>query len=96
MLKPGGLALVTNMHSDMGRMSQAGFVDPKTGEKVRPQSYAHTFGDVVEEARKQGFEVVGEVLERTVDEETSEILGVRAKKWVGVKVWFGACFRKRV
>ncbi|KAL2042507.1 hypothetical protein N7G274_005000 [Stereocaulon virgatum] len=94
-LKAGGLALVTNMHPDMGKISQAGFVDPKTGEKVRPQSYAHALEDVIEEARKQGFEIVGEVLERAVDEKTSEVLGVRAKKWIGINVWFGVCFRKR-
>ena len=95
LLKPEGLALVTNMHSDMGAISQAGFVDPKTGEKVRTQSLAHRLDDVVAEARKQGFEVVGEILERAVDEKTSELLGVRAMKWIGVTVWFGVCFRKQ-
>ena len=94
-LKPDGLALVTNMHSDMGAISQAGFVDPKTGEKVRTQSFAHHLDDVIAEAQGQGFKVVGEVLERAVDEEMSEMLGVRARKWVGVTVWFGICFRKK-
>lgn len=94
-LKPEGFALVTNMHSDMGAISQAGFMDPKTGEKVRTQSLAHCLDDVVAEARKQGFEVVGEILERAVDEKTSELLGVRARKWIGVTVWFGVCFRKQ-
>lgn len=95
LLKPEGLALVTNMHSDMGAISQAGFVDPKTGEKVRTQSFAHRLDDVVAEARKQGFEVVGEILERAVDEKMGEVLGVRARKWIGVTVWFGICFRRR-
>lgn len=95
MLKPGGSLLVTNMHSEMGGISQAGFVDPKTGEKIRPKSYAHQLEDVVSEAQKQGFEVTGESLERAVDEQTSDILGWRAKKWIGVTVWFGVCFRKR-
>ena len=94
LLKPDGLALVTNMHSEMGAMSQAGFVDPKTGEKVRTQSFAHHLNDVITEAQKQGFEVVGEILERAVDEEMSKVLGVRAMKWIGVTVWFGLCFRK--
>ena len=94
LLKPNGLALVTNMHSDMGAISQAGFVDPKTGEKVRTQSFAHHLNDVVAEAQRQGFELVGEVLERAVDEKMSEVLGMRAKKWIGVTVWFGVCFRK--
>jgi len=93
-LKPGGVALVTNMHSEMGAISQAGFVDPKTGEKVRPTSYAHRLEDVIAEAKKQGFEVSGEALERTVDEKMSEVLGARAWKWIGVTVWFGICFRK--
>ena len=92
-LKPNGVALVTNMHSDMGAISQAGFVDPKTGEKVRTQSFAHHLDDVIAEAQKHGFEVVGDILERAVDEEMSEVLGVRARKWIGVTVWFGVCFR---
>ena len=95
LLKPNGLALVTNMHSDMGAISQAGFVDPGTGEKVRTQSFAHRLDDVIAEAQKQGFEVIDEILERAVDEEMSEVLGARAKKWIGVTVWFGICFRKK-
>lgn len=95
MLKPNGLALITNMHSDMAAIGQAGFVDPKTGKKVQTQSFAYRVDDVVGEAQKQGFEVVGEIRERAVDEELSEVLGVRAKKWIGVTVWFGICFRKQ-
>lgn len=94
LLKPNGLALVTNMHSDMGAISQAGFVDPKTGEKVRTQSFAHHLNDIIAEAQRQGFELVGEILERAVDEEMSEVLGMRARKWIGVTVWFTVCFRK--
>jgi ubiquinone/menaquinone biosynthesis C-methylase UbiE len=94
MLKRGGSFLVTNMHSEMGGISQAGFVDPKTGDKIRPQSYAHRLEDVVNEAKQYGFGVVGEPLERAVDQRTSELLGPRAKKWIGVMVWFGVCFRK--
>ena len=95
LLKPNGLALVTNMHSDMGAISQAGFVDPKTGEKVRTQSFSHHLNDVVAEAQRQGFELVDEILERAVDEKMGELLGLRARKWIGVTVWFGLCFRKR-
>ena len=94
-LKPNGLALVTNMHSEMGAISQAGFVDPKTGEKVQTQSFIHHLDDVVAEAQKQGFEVVGEIQEKAVDEDMSEVLGARARKWIGVTVWFGVCFRKQ-
>jgi len=94
MLKPGGILLVTNMHSEMGSISQAGFVDPKTGEKIRPTSYAHRIEDVVSGAEGQGFEVANKVSERSVDEQLSDSLGPRARKWIGVKVWFGICFRK--
>ena len=93
-LKPGGFALVTNMHSEMGAISQAGFVDPETGEKVRPTSYNHTLEDVIAEASRQEFQVVGAVKERAMDEEMAEMVGERAKKWVGVTVWFGVCFRR--
>ncbi len=94
-IKPGGVLLITNMHSEMGGISQAGFVDPKSGEKIRPTSYAHTVEAVVHGAEMQGFEVVDQVLERGVDERLSGELGPRAKKWVGVTVWFGICFRKK-
>ena len=95
LLKPGGVFLVTNMHSEMGGISQAGFVDPKTGAKIRPRSYAHRVSDVVAEAEKQGFELVGKILERRVDEGMVQVLGNRAKKWVGVMAWFGVLFRKK-
>jgi SAM-dependent methyltransferase len=93
-LQTDGVLLVTNMHSEMGNISQAGFVDPKTGEKVRPKSYAHCIHDVVAEAKKQGFKLEADVLERGVDEAGSEVLGGRAKKWIGVLVWYGMIFRK--
>lgn len=93
-LKPGGIALITNMHSEMGTISSASFVNPKTGEKVRPTSFAHSLQNVIAEAQQQGFEVLGEVRERAVDENPSEILGLRARKWIGLKVWFGICFRR--
>jgi SAM-dependent methyltransferase len=95
-LKRSGIILVTNMHSDMGQISQAGFVDPRTGEKIRPKSYAHKVADVKAEAQRQGFELVGDVLERAVDNQTSEELGPRSRKWIGITVWFGMMFRKIV
>ena len=94
-LKPGGSFLVTNMHSDMGEISQAGFVDPRTGEKIRPRSFAHRLEDVIEGAARHGFEITCEPLERAVDKKTSEVLGPRASKWIGVTVWFAACFRRK-
>jgi 2-polyprenyl-3-methyl-5-hydroxy-6-metoxy-1,4-benzoquinol methylase len=94
MLRPGGRLLVTNMNAEMGSISQAGFVDSKTGDKIRPKSYAHRLEDVVSGAKECGFKIAGEPLERSVDEATSEKLGPRAKKWIGVTVWFGIMFSK--
>lgn len=108
LLKPGGVLLLTNMHAEMGGLSQAGFVDADTGEKVRPVgSWAHTVPDVVAEAERWGFELVvvggdGEagdggvegITERAVDESMVDRLGVRSRKWVGVTCWFGGLFRK--
>ena len=93
MLKPEGILLVTNMHSHMGGISQAGFVDPKTGEKIRPKSYAHTVQEVEEAASKCGLQVVGTVEEKTIDESMIDQLGERSRKWVGVTCWFGGLFR---
>lgn len=100
---PGAYLLVTNMHADMGEISQAGFTDPQTGVKIRPTSYCHSVSGVVKAAEEGGFQLVditgkdgeGVVLERAVDEQLAEKLGARAKKWIGRKVWFGMCFSKR-
>lgn len=94
MLKPGGILLLTNMHSAMGRISQAGFLDPKTGEKIRPTSYAHTVAEVEAEAAQNGLEIVDKIEERAVDKSLIPILGGRSEKWLGVTVWFGGIFRK--
>ncbi|KAI0903019.1 putative methyltransferase [Ustulina deusta] len=99
LLRPGGMLLLTNMHSHMGGISQAGFVDKITGEKIRPTSYAHTVEDVILEARKCGLEVETDeegtgILERAVDEGMVEKLGLRSGKWVGITCWFGGIFRK--
>ncbi len=93
-LKPGGLLLLTNMHSEMGNISQAGFVDPASGEKVRPKSYPHTIEEILEEAGKHGLALVGEFKEESVKEENCEELGPRARKWKGIKVWCGGILRK--
>ncbi|KAL2855832.1 S-adenosyl-L-methionine-dependent methyltransferase [Aspergillus pseudoustus] len=101
LIKPGGYFLVTNMHAEMGAISQAGFVDERTGTKIRPTSYAHAIGDVVAAAERVGFEVIaldeaGErVRETKVEQGMVKALGVRGKKWVGVTVWFGICFAYR-
>lgn len=90
-LLPGGLLLLTNMHSDMGKMTQAGFVDPVTGDKIRPTSYAHSVEEVVSEAERQGFEVVVPFKERALREED---VSSRGSKYVGVRVWYGGILRK--
>jgi SAM-dependent methyltransferase len=96
-LKPsgGGYVVVTNMHAEMGRRGQAGFVDVETGIKVRGTSFNYEVEEVVEEGRKWGFELMGEMGERAVREEDLEVggLGERGRKWIGTKVWFGCVMR---
>ena len=94
MLKPGGILLLTNMHAEMGGLSQAGFVDPTTGSKIRPVSYNHSVEDTIAEAKKAGLVPMGKIEERAVDDGLTENLGERSKKWVGVKCWFGGLFRR--
>ncbi|KAI1327541.1 putative methyltransferase [Xylariaceae sp. FL0255] len=98
LLRPGGILLLTNMHSHMGGISQAGFIDKTTGEKIRPTSYAHTTHDIISEAWKFGLEVRGHegslgLLERAVDESMVEDLGLRSRKWVEVTCWVGGLFQ---
>ncbi|KAI1739579.1 putative methyltransferase [Xylaria scruposa] len=99
LLRPGGVLLLTNMHSEMGGISQAGFVDTATGEKIRPTSYAHTVEEVLLEARKHGLEVETDeggtgIRETAVTEDLVGRLGLRSEKWVGIRCWFGGIFRK--
>ncbi|KAE8846337.1 hypothetical protein PTNB73_02319 [Pyrenophora teres f. teres] len=97
-LAPGGVALVTNMHEDMGRSSQAGFLR-EDGVKVRGRSWVYGIEEVMECARGVGLEVK-EVKERAVGKEDLGVngswgLGDRGRKWVGVRVWVGFVFVKR-
>jgi SAM-dependent methyltransferase len=94
LLRAGGHALVTNMHSDMGRTSSAGFVNGD-GVKVRGTSYVYTVEETVDAAAKAGLEVL-EVRERGVSREDVEEgrVGKRGEKWVGVRVWYGVWLRK--
>lgn len=104
LLKSGGLCILTNMHSEMGGISQAGFVS-ESGDKIRPKSYAHTIEDVVNAAHQTGLDFVepvdgkwktaGQQLrEITIDEELASKLGPRAKKWIGIAVWYGGILKK--
>lgn len=94
LLLTGGTALVTNMHADMGRVSQAGFVNAD-GVKVRGSSYVYTVEETAAAARTAGLEVVS-VNEREMRKEDVEggAVGERGWKWVGTKVWFGMVFTK--
>ncbi|KAI0970069.1 putative methyltransferase [Xylaria arbuscula] len=99
LLRPGGVLLLTSMHSHMGGISQAGFVDKATGEKIRPKSYAHTVEDVLREAHKCGLEIENDeagtgIRERAVNRDLVEKLGSRSGKWVDITCWFGGIFRK--
>lgn len=94
LLQRNGIALVTNMHADMGRVSQAGFINAD-GVKVRGSSFAFTVEETVAEARKAGFEIVS-VKERSMTKEDVEsgMVGQRGWKWVGINVWYGVVLRK--
>ena len=94
MLKPGGVLLLTNMHSHMGSLSQAGFIDTNSGEKIRPTSYSHTIQEVLSAAKANDLSPIGQIEERAVDEALTDVLGHRSKKWVDVTCWFGGLFRK--
>ncbi|KAI0184378.1 cyclopropane-fatty-acyl-phospholipid synthase [Xylaria flabelliformis] len=99
LLRPGGVLLLTNMHSEMGGISQAGFVDTATGEKIRPTSHAHTIEELLLEALKHGLEVETDeggtgIRETAVTEDMVGRLGLRSEKWIGIRCWFGGIFRK--
>jgi SAM-dependent methyltransferase len=94
LLLPGGFAFITNMHSDMGAKSQAGFVN-KDGVKVRGTSFAHTVQDTVNEAMRAGFEILNlEEREMTKEDIESGAVSTRGWKWLGTKVWYGLVLRK--
>jgi SAM-dependent methyltransferase len=94
LVQTGGYALVTNMHSEMGNISQAGFVNEQ-GVKVRGDSFAHTVEESAEEAKRAGFEVL-KTKERSVEDiDVKEgRVGERGKKWIGIRVWYALELRK--
>jgi hypothetical protein len=82
----------------MGARSQAGFVEmDQQGRraKVRGKSWVHSVAETVDEAKAQGFDVVGNVGETEVKEDMIEMLGERGGKWVGTKVWYGMVLSRR-
>ena len=85
-----------------GRLiTSAGFIDPATGNKIRPAGgWAHTIPQVLEAATAHGFELVGnDVMEEMRVEPWMLEQGVvdrkRGEKWArgGVTCWFGGVFR---
>lgn len=94
--KDGGYAVITNMHAEMGRVSQAGFVDGETGKKVRGESCVYEVQEVLGEAKRWGFELVGEIEERGVRQDDigeGKLMSERGRKWIGTKCWFGFVLR---
>lgn len=94
----GGYVVITNMHTDMGKISQAGFVDEETGGKVRGNSFVHGIQETLEKGKKWGFDLIGEVQERDIQEDDigeGKVVGARGRKWIGVKCWFGFVLKLR-
>jgi predicted TPR repeat methyltransferase len=94
LLVPNGQALVTNMHADMGRSSQAGFVNAD-GIKVRGSSFVHTVEETIEAAQEAGLELV-DVRERAMQRDDVEggAVSERGRKWIGTKVWYAVVLSK--
>ncbi|MCJ1267211.1 hypothetical protein MMC22_007096 [Lobaria immixta] len=107
LLRAGGLLVLTNMHADMGRVTQAGFRNAD-GVKIHGHSHAHQIPDVLDAAREAGFEQAPEdVLEIGVTEQdlsaggplgegrVNEGARIAARKWhvTGKKVLFGGVWR---
>lgn len=93
LLKKGGYLLLTNMHEEMGKKSQAGFLDVETGTKFQGESFVYSIEEMVHEAERQGFQLDGHVKERGIEEADIELVGERGHKWLGYKVWFGCVLR---
>src|SRR5262249_20434979 len=81
-LRPGGRAVVSNMHPAMFlRGAQARFTDPVSGELVMPGSVVHSVGSLAMAALGAGFELEA-IREITPGEELAEQFP-RAAKYVG-------------
>ena len=96
LLHDNGYALISNMHSDMGARTQAGFKD-EGGRRMMGTSYVHDVEETVAAARKAGLEIVGEVKEKEVDKKMVQngTVSERGIKWIGVRVWYGVLLRKK-
>lgn len=92
LIRPGGVVLLTNIHPDLGSISQAGFVSADGNGhaiKIRGTSWAHGVEETAAAAKNAGFRVLGDILEGAVTEDMLPVLGARGRKWIGVKVWYG-------
>lgn len=96
LLKPGGIAFVSNMHPDMGQNSVAGF-DDENQRRIKGRSYLHTVEESVDAARQAGLEVfendlkVASVTAAMID---SGLVSERGRKWIGKRVLFGFAARR--
>ena len=106
LLRAGCYAVVTSMHSDMGRLTRAGYKTAE-GERFKATSYIYTPAETVEAARAAGLELFGELGEVAVDVRMIDggvldngvrvergAVAERARKWVGTKVWYGMILKK--
>lgn len=81
-LRAGGRAVVSAMHPAMFlRGSQAAFTDPRSGEKVRPGSFAHGIGEIVTAAIRAGLALEG--LSEHAPDAAFAAAYPRAEKYVG-------------
>ncbi|KAJ3336256.1 hypothetical protein HDU93_003366 [Gonapodya sp. JEL0774] len=101
-LRPGGLALVTNIHDDAykGGWGEVGFKrveDSESGKhvKFRGSTFKHSVNASRDSAKAAGFvEMEKAVWEYQMTETAAQTMGVRALKWVGVNLWVGMVLMK--
>ena len=98
LVRPGGYALVSNVHPDMRSQTPLGFTDGQ-GKRFECDSYIHRVEDAVAAAQGAGFELLGEPLvQEGVDKmlDGGRICGHWIKKgtleeserkWIGVNLW---------
>jgi malonyl-CoA O-methyltransferase len=81
-LKPGGRAVVSNMHPAMFlRGTQARFTDPQSGELVQPGSVCHSIASIILAAQRAGFELL-DIGEFSADAQLAA-QAPRAEKYLG-------------
>lgn len=95
-LKPGGVAVMSNMHPEMGSSTQAGFKDA-AGERLRATSFVYGVQETLDAAKVEGLELIGQVREIAVSDEMiqREVVSERGRKWRGVRVWYGMMLKKQ-